>query len=98
LRSTKKFKKFWFCSVPSGDALELARGQKNFLANDYKFVMLPKLRTAAVSAVAEVDRPQPGGAGCGRFLPTPNGRALCAEPKRSCINFVKFVLSMMTIL
>ena len=28
-----------------------------------------KLKTAAVSAVAEVDRPQPGGAGCGRFFP-----------------------------
>jgi hypothetical protein len=28
-----------------------------------------KLKTAAVSAVAEVDRPQSGGAGCGRFFP-----------------------------
>jgi len=29
----------------------------------------PEVETAAVSAVAEVDRPQPGGAGCGRFFP-----------------------------
>ncbi len=32
-------------------------------------IVAKKLRTAAVSAVAEVDRPQSGGAGCGRFFP-----------------------------
>jgi hypothetical protein len=43
---------------------------KIFLAKHYNFVMIvPELKTAAVSAVAEVDRPQPGGAGCGRFSP-----------------------------
>jgi hypothetical protein len=44
--------------------------RKIFLANDYNSVMITaEVQTAAVSAVAEVDRPQPGGAGCGRFFP-----------------------------
>jgi hypothetical protein len=50
---------------------QMVTPQKFVLPNHYKFVMWVRrwINRCVVTAVDEVDRPQPGGAGCGFFLP-----------------------------
>ena len=68
--------------VPLRDPI--GKGSKISLAKHYKFVMIvhasKEVRAAAISRgcneVDEVDRPQPGGAGCGRCFSRP-AQTLC---------------------